>query len=71
MSGTTYICGEFADRIVDAVRDGRDIHDIADQLEVDPDYLGRLLQLPVNCDQPVHASEDVDLWAMDRLDAVL
>lgn len=48
-----------------------DIERVAGALQMDPEYLGRLLQLPASHHQPVQASEDFDLWALDRLDAVL
>jgi hypothetical protein len=72
MSGTPYICGDDADEIRDAVLiDRRSVADIADRLRVDTEYLGRLLQLPPVTHQHVHASDDVDIWAADRLDDVL
>lgn len=73
MSGTPYICGDDADEIRDAVQSGCAVADIADRLRVDTEYLGRLLQLPASHhqEQPVQASDDIDIWAADRLDDVL
>lgn len=48
-----------------------DIERVAGALHLDPEYLGRLLQLPASHHQPVQASDDIDIWAADRLDDVL
>ena len=73
MSGTPYFDGDKFDEMLDVVLIGAmSVGEIADVHRVDPEYLGRLLQLPTSQQQqPMQASEDVDLWAMDRLHAVL
>lgn len=71
MSGTPYICGDDADEIRDAVQAGCAVANIADRLRVDPEYLGRLLQLPASQAQADASDDEFDLWAADDLDDIL
>lgn len=71
MSVTPYICGDDADEIRDAARSGIPVADIADQRRLNPGYLARLLQLRTSNHKPVQASDDIDIWAADRLNDVL
>jgi hypothetical protein len=68
---TPYIDGDTADEATDAIRQGKSPEVIAGALQMDTEFMGRLLGLP-RPTPPDDPSADFDLWAaMDRLDAVL
>ena len=51
------------------IRAGASRSAIADQIGIDCELMGRLLQLPTS--KPVQAAAEFDLWASDRLQAQL
>ena len=68
MSGT-YNDGDTLAFCGDAHRVGRTLDYLTGRLNVDTEFLGRLLQLPTS--SAASDDQDGDLWAADRLDGVL
>lgn len=67
-----YLDADTLNQCHEALRDGRTLDDLAGRLHIDTEYLGRLLQLPQTKPAAAgNAETEFDLWAADRLDAVL
>ena len=67
-----YLDGSTLDGCIEAMRQGRALDDRADRVNVDTEYVGRLLQLPTVKPVQVQANaSEFDLWSVDRLDGVL
>ena len=64
-----YIDSDTLDQCHQALRDGTTLDDLAGKLHVEPELLGRLLQLPTS--QPVTVDDEPDLWSVDRLNEQL
>ena len=69
MSGHTYIDADTLDDIRSAYACGIPLQQLAAQVDVSEDDLRRLLKLPQW--KPAPQQTQLDLWAVDRLDAKL
>lgn len=69
----SYIDADTLDQCFEAIRQGATIETLAGQLGCNPEHLARLLDLPqwkqVPASEP--KPDEFDLFASDRLDAVL
>ena len=66
-----YIGGDILDQAVEALRQGRTLETLASQLRCTPEHLARILNLPAKPAANMVAEPSVDLWAADKLHAVL
>ncbi len=66
----SYIDGDTLDQCREALRQGRTLESLASQLRCSPEHLARLLGIST-APKPIPAADEFDLFACDRLDAVL
>ncbi len=71
MSGQPYIDQSTLDEAREAHRQGVPLSVLAGKLHCSPEHLASLLGLPQWKQVPAADDAAVDLWASDRLDAVL
>lgn len=72
MSREPYIDGSTLDEATDAIRAGNTVEAIAGKLNCDPEYLARLIgKDALDSANVATNSDDWDLFATDRLNAVL
>jgi hypothetical protein len=66
----SYIDGDTLDQCREALRQGRTLDSLAGQLRCSPEHLAKLLGIST-APKPIPAADEFDLFACDRLDAVL
>lgn len=65
-----YIGQDILDQAAEALRQGRTLESLASQLRCSPEHLAKLLGIST-APKPIPATDEFDLFACDRLDAVL
>jgi hypothetical protein len=70
MSGTPYMAQDILDQASEALRQGRTLESLASQLRCSSEHLAKSLGISTTS-KPIPQTEEIDLFACERLNAVL